>query len=108
MRFSIESDVVNLLCSAASNEKAASEFNFYCSGDLCQMSAQESALRSSGIEVQHSNVYPVIKESDVSKALKIFWDFKVEGWWHYKEKFIEHNICTKKEFDDELASHIAR
>lgn len=106
MKFSIGPGVASLLSSAASDAKAASGFTFYCSGDLCQMSAQESALRSSGIEVQRSNVYPVIKEEDVSKALKIFWDRKVEGWWHYKEDFVKHNICTAEEFNKTLMHQV--
>lgn len=72
--------------------------NFYLRGDLCQMAEQKKFLRQQGFEVSQVNVYPTIMLQDVYKVLLIIWLNKVEGWWHYEDKYIEHDICTKEEF----------
>ncbi|MDD5651231.1 MAG: hypothetical protein PHF86_12580 [Candidatus Nanoarchaeia archaeon] len=108
MQFSIAPGVVSLLSSAVSNERAPSEFKFYLSGDLSQMGIQDCFLRNAGFEVARSNVYPVLKEADVPKALQMIWEYKVEGWWHYKEKYVALQICTGEQFDVALTAQVER
>ncbi len=90
------SGVFDLLGSAGST--ASSEYVFSLSGDLCQMSSQDRFLRGRGFNVGRSDVYPMLKEEDVEKALTEIWKSKVEGWWHYLPKYLEFQICTKEEF----------
>lgn len=75
---------------------------FYLDGDLNQLSKQRRFLLNRGIEVVNSNVYPTVAQEDVYIALKLIWDNNVEGWWHYKEEYLKHLICTKKEFNIKL------
>lgn len=49
-----------------------------------------------------NNVYPVLKNEDVPAALKAIFQRKIEVWWHYKEKYVEFEICTSEEFDTQL------
>lgn len=101
MQFSMSPGVFSLLATA-SEAKAPREYTFYLSGDLCQMSSQGRFLISQGFRVSQSNVYPVLKEEDVPNALKRIYECRVEGWWHYKEKYVELKICTAEEFDTAL------
>jgi len=101
MNFSMSRGVFDLLATSASS-KASEDYKFYLSGDLCQMSSQKEFLRNRGFNVAQSNVYPVLKNEDAPAALKAIFECKIEGWWHYKEKYIELKICTSEEFDTEL------
>lgn len=92
----------NLLHSAINNE-TNEEFTFFLDGDLSQMSSQKSVLNRNGIITKQNNVYPCLKEKDIPKAMEIIWNSRVEGWWHYKELYVKHNICTAKEFDERLS-----
>lgn len=88
----------DLLGSATSNEDAGSNYTFSLSGDLCQMSNQKTFLLKHGFSVGQTNVYPVLKEADVKKALKLIWSFKTDGWWHYKDKYVELGICSAEDY----------
>lgn len=90
-----------LLTAAISNEKNV-EFTFYIEGDLCQMSSQRSFLNGRGIQTKQNNVYPCVRECDKVKALTLIWENHVEGWWHYKESYVKHNICTAEEYRTRL------
>lgn len=87
-------DLLNAAISKENNE----EFTFFLSGDLCQMSSQRTFLNSRGIQTKQNNVYPCVRQSDVSEALRLIWINKVDGWWHYKDDYILHSICTNEEF----------
>lgn len=76
--------------------------DFYLNGDLCQMSAQKKHLSNNGFSVGQVDVYPTLKQEDVGDALNEIWQFKIDGWWNYKTAFIDHNICTEKEFKEAL------
>lgn len=93
--------MLDLLKSASDDERNETH-SFLLSGDLCQMSAQRNFLQSRGFNVKQNNVYPSLKESDVENALKLIWEQRVEGWWHYEERYKKHGICTKEEFWDRL------
>ena len=82
-------------------------FNFRIQGDLNQMGIQREHLQNF-IEVQQSDVTPVIKQEDVEQALTSIFNNKIEGWWHYLNKYIELNICTKEQFDEELMLSVKR
>jgi hypothetical protein len=100
MNFSIPQGVLNLLSSRDS--KASDDYSFCLSGDINQMSIQKEFLKNQRFNVAQSNVYPVLKEEDVPAALKAIFEYKVQGWWHYKEKYVELKICSSEEFDTEL------
>lgn len=89
--------MLELFQSAANNETNQTH-SFFLDGDLSQMSIQRNFLQARGFDVKQNNVYPCLKEEDVEKALKLIWDNRVEGWWHYQEKYAELKICTKEEF----------
>ncbi len=90
--------IYDLIESAARNENANSDYTFFLDGDLCQMSNQKDFLRKKGFSVDQRNVYPVLKEEDVKKALELIWSTKTDGWWHYKGKYVELGICTAEEY----------
>jgi hypothetical protein len=84
-------------------------FDFYIQGDLNQMGLQRKHLQTRCfIEVQQSDVRPVIKQEDVKRALTSIFNNKIEGWWHYIDKYIELEICTKEQFDEELKLSVER
>jgi hypothetical protein len=89
---------MNDLFESAKNNDKSETHNFFLKGDLSQMSTKKQFLLNKGFSIQQNNVYPCLKESDVKNALTAIWKNKVEGWWHYKEEYIKHNICTKEEF----------
>lgn len=93
--------MIDLLTSAVNNE-SNKEYTFSLNGDLCQMSAQRTFLNNRGIVTKQNNVYPCVRECDIKQALELIWKFKVEGWWHYEEKYIEFGICSKDEFRNRL------
>ena len=78
------------------------EFTFYLDGDLCQMSNQRWFLSECGVEVRQNNVYPCLRQKDVPRALTLIWQRKCDGWWHYKEKYVQYGICTEEEFYNRL------
>ena len=68
-------------------------------GDLNQMSIQKEFLRGQGFDLGQSDVYPIVRtEEDWKRALGLFWQYKVQGWWHYEAHYVKYNICTKQEF----------
>lgn len=89
--------MIDLLESAAKDETNRTH-SFFMKGDLSQMSIQRNFLSSRGFDVKQNNVYPCLKEEDVEKALKLIWEQSVEGWWHYEDLYIKHNICSKEQF----------
>lgn len=84
------------------HDDAPEEYNCYLQGDLSQMSTQMNLLTSNGIDVQVSGGIPCIKESDFNKAMQLIYDNETEGWWNYKDTFINCKICTRTEFKHKL------
>lgn len=87
----------HLLKSAIDN-KRSEDLTFFLSGDLCQMSSQRNFLNSRGIQTRQNNVYPCLRQADVAEALRLIWTNKADGWWHYRDSYILHSICTGEEF----------
>jgi 23S rRNA G2069 N7-methylase RlmK/C1962 C5-methylase RlmI len=76
---------------------------YYFEGDLCQMSNQRKFLLDNGFNIKMSNVYPTIEsEEKFIEALKLIWQEKCDGWWHYNKEYIKYNICTIDEYKDYL------
>lgn len=92
---------LNMLQQALRDE-THKDHSVYLRGDLCQMSAQANFLTSHGVDVKFNNVYPCVKPCDEEKTFKLLWKFKLEGWWHYDNQYIELSICTKEEFEKAL------
>jgi len=101
MRLSTSVGVFNLLATANKAE-ASDEYTFYLSGDLSQMAEQDSFLKSQGFSLGRSDVYPLLKECDVPRALNLIYECKVTGWWNYKDRYVKYNICTVDEFKKAL------
>jgi len=73
--------------------------NYYFDGDLCQMAEQKNFLQRRGFNIIMSDVYPTVKtEEEFKKALRLIWDNKIEGWWHYIEYYVKYGICSRLEF----------
>jgi hypothetical protein len=108
MQFSMDDGVFGLLSCAVGKASAPKEYTFYLSGDLSQMSSQKVFLCNQGFDVSQSDVYPVLKEEDVPRALKLIYQNRVEGWWHYKERYVKLSICTAEEFDTALEIQCSR
>ena len=93
----MNSGVASLLRFAARGD--ADEVKFLLDGDLGQMSTQKSYLKSKGLPVGQSGVYPGFRtEEDFKKALRLIWENRVEGWWGYKTSYVMYGICTSEEF----------
>lgn len=76
---------------------------FTLDGDLSQMANQETFLRNAGFRVGRIDVYPgLYTEEDHKAALKMIWDNRVDGWWHYDKDYLKYGICTKEQFDTRL------
>ncbi len=91
--------MINLINSAIKKEENT-KYSFFLSGDLLQMSTQKTFLLNKGFDVKQNNVYPCLKPTDVKKALGLIWEFKIDGWWNYEEKYIEFGISTKEELNN--------
>jgi hypothetical protein len=94
----------NLLFSAINNERNEN-YSFCLRGDLCQMSEQRSFLNSRGIQTEQNDVYPCLKSIDIKNALKLIWSNRVEGWWHYKDEYVEYSICSEEDFRNRLKNY---
>jgi hypothetical protein len=74
-------------------------------GDLCQMSKQERLLVNYGFKIKMLDVYPTVEtEEEFIKAISLIWNMKCEGWWHYRDWYFKHNICTPYEYWVNLGS----
>lgn len=105
--FSVSSGVASLISKAGSVPKKAPVFTI--DGDLSQMAKQAEFLRGRGIEVGYADVYPVLfSEEDTARALKLIWESKVDGWWHYKAAYAKRGICDSTAFDAALGVQCAR
>lgn len=79
--------------------------SYYFEGDLCQMAAQRRLLLDYGYNIKMSNVYPTVEtEEEFIRAISLIWIMKCEGWWHYRERYFKHGICTPYEFWSNLGS----
>lgn len=76
--------------------------DLWIEGDLCQMSNQEKSLVSAGIPFSRSDVYRIVPKEQTKKALAVIWGNKVDGWWHYLDKYVDFGICTIEEYDKAL------
>lgn len=90
------------LIEAAINDENNQEYSFYLEGDLSQMSTQKNFLQKEGFSTKQNNVYPCLQQKDVKPALELIWKHRVEGWWHYKKKYVELGICEAADFDQRL------
>lgn len=77
-------------------------YSYFLDGDLSQMSIQRRFLNERGIRTEQRNVYPCLRPSDVKQALTLIWENHVEGWWNYRDKIIELEICTEENFYNRL------
>lgn len=91
-------DLINSAIKDDGNEK----FSFYLDGDLSQMSSQRRFLSERGIVIQQNNVYPCLRECDVEKAMRLIWEQRCDGWWHYKPQYLKYGICTEEDFTNRL------
>jgi len=72
-------------------------YNF--EGDLNQMAKQKRLLVDHGFDIVMWDVHPTVKtEDEYNRAISLIWSSRCEGWWHYKEHYFKHNICTPYEF----------
>ena len=93
--------MIDLIKSAIDKEENK-DYTFFLSGDLCQMGSQRDVLNRRGIVTKQNDVYPCVRECDVKEALQVIWETRTEGWWHYKESYVKHSICTEEEFNNRL------
>ncbi len=78
-------------------------------GDLSQLGQQYRFLADHGLDVGRRDVYPAVRtEADKKRAMQLFWQHKVAGWWHFLGEFESLGLCTKEEFMTELEVEVAR
>jgi hypothetical protein len=101
-RVSIQPGVASLIGSAVSGARSE-DHTFLLNGDLRQMSEQGAFLRNRGFSVEQNDVYPSLREEDVTPALRILWNEKVEGWWQYRTALVQRKICTEAQWKKALS-----
>jgi hypothetical protein len=95
---------IETLIVAAADRRRDEGFTHLLEGDLSQMSAQKKFLRGEGFEVGQNDVYPALRDEETFlRAIKLIFEHRVEGWWNYERKLVEHGICTQPEFDAAIA-----
>lgn len=87
---------------AAIEKESNPDYEFWLRGDLNQLAEQKKSLMLWGFDIKQNDVYPCLKKSNALDALKLIWGFRIGGWWHYKEKYIELSICTQDDFINAL------
>lgn len=103
---SIAPRVASLLAAGIADARNKDYTFHLIGGDLQQMSTQESFLRARGLDVRRNNVYPCVKtKEDYVRALRLFWESKIPGWWNYRTEFLRHKICTEAEYMTEAAKN---
>ena len=85
------------LIDSAIKEENNEDHTFFLEGDLSQMSQQKIFLNNRGIYTKQRNVYPCLKEEDVTKALTLICTNKVEGWWNYDKEYLKRGILTQEQ-----------
>lgn len=91
------------LISAAIDNKRDAGHKYLLDGDLEQMSMQKRFLQDNGFEVGQVNCYPALKtEEEFKKALLLFWEKRIKGWWNYEKSLIKYGVCTQEEFNQVL------
>lgn len=104
--FTVSPEIANLIDGADRSKDAV---RFTLDGDLSQMSRQEQFLKSRGFTVGRNNVYPgLYTEEDFERALRVIWQFKIAGWWHYQTQYLKYQICTENDFTTALDIECAK
>jgi hypothetical protein len=67
-------------------------------GDLSQMYTQMDYLKRRGFKVVVEGGVPCVEQSSYLDAIKAIYRGYVDGWWNYKDDYIENDICTEEEF----------
>lgn len=95
MHFTIRRGVSSLL----GQQERQDNVQFTLRGDLHQMSEQKRFLSQCGLKIGQAGVYPgFFSEEDYERGLKIIWENKVPGWWHYEDEYVARGICTSEDF----------
>lgn len=76
-------------------------------GDLHQMGVQELFLRQHGFDVEQVDVFPALRtKEEYAKALSVLYRHYVDGWWNYKDQYVECGICTADEFNKKFTTYM--
>ena len=76
---------------------------FFLEGNLLQMGEQRDFLQEQGFRVGKVGVYPTLStEQEYNEAIRLIWEHKVSGWFHYRLNLIETGVCTNEEFSQSL------
>lgn len=102
MSFEMTKGVEDLVSSAIKKEDAGEEYSFSLEGDLQQMSSQKVVLISKGFDIKQRDVYPSLRICDKKPALKVIWESKVSGWFHYMKDMVELGVCTEDEWKEAI------
>jgi hypothetical protein len=94
-----DAGIFNLL-EAAVGKRCDEGFIYTVSGDLSQMSAQKRFLESQGVVLGQVDVYPALRtEKDFLAAVRLIWENRIDGWWHYEKEIVENlKLCSKEDF----------
>ena len=80
---------------------------YLLNGDLNQLVNLTRFLKNCELYVTRVGIYPAFNNVEqYVKALEAIFKNRVEGWWSQKHELIQHNICTKEEFNSILQQEI--
>ena len=94
--FSVSSSVLGRIAKA--NTRSSEHTHILSGGDLRQMGVWDNFLRIKGFDVGHQDVYPALRTAEERKrALQLFWEERIDGWWHFNKDYRELGIATEEE-----------
>lgn len=95
----------------AVSDRRDSECRFLLNGDLVGMANQARFLKSRGMKVLYSNVYPgFATQEEFDQAITLLWEHRVPGWSNacYRDRLFELGVCTLEEFREALRGAVRK
>ena len=76
-------------------------------GSFPEMEEQKNFLVEQRFKVKMTKIglfhHPALgTEQEYNEAIKLIWEYKVSGWFHYKLDLVKTGICTSEEFSQSL------
>lgn len=71
-------------------------------GDLSQMYTQMKFLQCRMYHMKITTGVPVIHIDEYNQAVRDIFNYKVSGWWNYKDDILSLGLCSEEEFLENL------
>ncbi len=105
--FSVAPGALLALTGAGTSTTDESAEQVSLDGDLGQMGTMAHKLREAGLDIRHSDVYPVLQGDEIETGLRLLFERRIDGWWNQKREMVARGICTDEEFTAKLSAQVA-